>query len=93
MLPDNSQGQITNPATLPPPMGAVPPTPLQPQASVPAPAAQPPAGSAASTAIAQAKQLVAQYQTNPYQLSGALQQLKAQYLAEQFHIISNPDQK
>ena len=34
----------------------------------------------------QARALVDQYQQDPYRLSGALQQLKAKYLADQFQI-------
>lgn len=38
----------------------------------------------------QARSLVTQYQHDPYRLSGALGQLKAQYLADQFHITPKP---
>jgi hypothetical protein len=40
-----------------------------------------------AAASLQAKSLVTQYQHDPYRLSGALQQLKAKYLADQFQII------
>jgi hypothetical protein len=56
-------------------------------AAVSQPAQQP----ALSTTLAEqvngrAKALVEQYQHNPYRLCGELQQLKAQYLQDQFHI-------
>jgi len=38
---------------------------------------------------AQAKQLIAQYQQNPYALAAAFEQLKSQYLADQYHIKPN----
>jgi hypothetical protein len=41
----------------------------------------------------QAKQLVEQYKTNPYQLSAVLQELKNQYLSSAFNIVVNPVEK
>lgn len=44
-------------------------------------------------AVQQAKQLVIQYRTTPFQLAGALQQLKSGYLAEQYHIAPSSGEK
>ena len=41
-------------------------------------------------AMAQAKQLVKQYAQDPFRLSGAIEQLKSSYLAEEHHIVTKP---
>jgi hypothetical protein len=84
MNPDNNQNPTPHtPASLP----AVP-LPTQPTAAVPVqpPQVAPPNANLAQAASLQAKSLVSQYQQDPYRLSGAIQQLKAQFLAEQFQI-------
>lgn len=92
MNPDTNQSPTpTTPASLPvvppqpqpqaAPSAAVPP---QPQADV-----TPPTDLTQAVSM-QARSLVTQYQHDPYRLSGALGQLKAQYLADQFHITPKP---
>ena len=85
MQPQSPQNQAGVPAHLPPlaPMG--------PQQPTPPPASQtPPASVPMSEQVRlRAKQVVAQYQNSPYQLSGALQQLKSEYLAKQFNVTVN----
>ena len=89
MFPNNPQNhQPTEPTGLP----AVSPASQQ-QASraVPSnPPSQPVAvGDAIVRSVAQAKQLSAQYGNDPYRLSEAMSQLKATYLAEQYHVVPN----
>lgn len=92
MVPDTPQAQPGNPATLPPvqiqPPAATPPAPDNGNVPAQASAIQGP-----ELAVAQARHLVEQFHTNPYRLNGALQQLKSEYLAERFHINTNPSQK
>jgi hypothetical protein len=85
MNPDSNQNTPPVVAT------SLPVTQSQGQPGVPGPA-QPPV---MSTSLAEqvnerAKSLVGQYQQNPYHLCNELQQLKAQYLSEQFHISVKP---
>lgn len=81
MLPDASHNQqapqvpLTNATPPLQAMSSAPNTPRAPQLS--------------EQVDAQARQLVAQYQQNPYALAAAFQQLKAQYLTDQFHIKPN----
>jgi len=67
---------------------SLPVVPAQPQSTGPVRPAQPvpPSANLAEVVSLQAKSLVSQYQQDPYRLSGAMQQLKAKYLADQFHI-------
>ena len=84
MNPDaNQQPTSSTPASLP----AVPVQP-QPVAAAPAPgvAAPVPHTGLKEQVTLQAQALVAQYQQDPYKLSVALQQLKANYIAQQFNI-------
>jgi len=90
MQPQSPENQQGVPASLPPVipqnLAAVP------QGSQPA-APQAPAGAGTISLEQyklQAKQLVAQHLNNPYLLSNVLQQLKAQYLAQQFNVVVNP---
>lgn len=85
MQPQSPQNQAGVPAHLPPL------APVGPQQPAPQPPAQAPVASIpmSEQVRLRAKQVVAQYQTNPYQLSGALQQLKAEYLAKQFNVTVN----
>jgi hypothetical protein len=48
---------------------------------------------AQESVAAQAEQLVLQYQNNPFQLSAALAQLKAKYIAQHYHISPNSADK
>lgn len=74
----------------------MPPVQL-PQTSQAAPAPippQPPQVPAGPKALAehvpeQAKQLVEQYRQDPFRMSNALNQLKASYLAEHYHVTPN----
>lgn len=72
-----------------------PPAPQVPLSNAaPSPQAPPSVPSAAVPSLneqvsAQARQLLTQYQQNPYALSEAFQQLKSQYLADQFHVKPN----
>jgi hypothetical protein len=100
MLPDQSHNQANTP-----PAAALPPVQSPPQqqpASLPAaslqPATMPAAGmdmSAAQsqpiTPVDQLKTLAGQYGTNPYAFNAAFQQLKAQYLAERYHIVPSAE--
>jgi len=90
MFPDMPQNQSSSPASLPA-MPAAPQVAPVAQAGITpsAPTPEPVAGSAGVQAITQAKQLVAQYQHDPFRLSGALQQLKGAYIAEHFHVTPN----
>lgn len=89
MFPNDLQNQPGNPTSLPamPPVG-------QPQQQAPI-AASPVSASHVATedvsarVAAQAKQLTLQYAGDPYKLSEALNQLKAAYLAEQYHVTTN----
>ena len=84
MNPENAPNQSAGPASLPP-------LPLQP-AAVSSEAVQAPAPSSAlqrDQVIVQAKALLQQYQADPHGLSEALRELKASYLANQFHITPN----
>lgn len=78
----NQQTPPLAPASLPVVPQASQPSTLAPQSQA---AAVQPANLTEAVSM-QAKELVKQYQHDPYRLSGALQQLKAQYLADQFHI-------
>lgn len=76
-----------NPNGLPQPgpvQGVSQPQPAQfgvsPQPAVPSTVLSP------DVAASQAKQLVLQYQSNPYALSEAFQQLKSGYLEQQFNV-------
>jgi len=84
MFPDVPQNQPGTSANLPM-------IPQQTQPTVSGQALPPTAGTSASVTQVglQAKQLVAQYGNDPFRLSAALEQLKSNYLAEQYHIIPN----
>jgi hypothetical protein len=85
MLPDSPQSQPGVPASLPPvQVPAFVPAPVAP-VPAPTPEASPLSGDTEAV-VARAKNLVEQYHVNPYQLNGALQQLKSEYIAERFHI-------
>jgi hypothetical protein len=92
MFPNDQQSNPGNPASLPA-MPAMPQLPQQ--AAGPAPMPTPQASQlvasedAAARAAAQARQLISQYGGDPYKLSEALNQLKAVYLADQYHVTPN----
>lgn len=96
MYPETPQDHSTSPASLPavplPPQG----TPVEQPGRAPEPIqpVNPPTPGSVANAndtqiVVQAKQLVAQYQNDPFRLSGTLQQLKGNYLAEHFNITPN----
>jgi hypothetical protein len=87
MSPNDPQNNPGNPASLP----AMPAIPQQAPvaASSQQHATQTVNGDVAVRAAAQAKQLISQYGGDPYRLSESLNQLKAAYLADQFHITPN----
>jgi hypothetical protein len=86
MFPNNPQNHHpSEPASLP----AVHPTnQQQPAGAVPLNPALPPkpVGDTTAHSVAQAKQLALQYANDPYLFSEAMGQLKAAYLADQYHI-------
>jgi len=98
MPPEQSQNQMNQPSSLPPVQAqqvqqaaSLPPAALQP-AAMPAP------GMGTSAAehqplipVSQLKTLIVQYGTNPYTFNAAFQQLKANYLAERYHIVPNSE--
>lgn len=90
MFPDKSSNQ---PSLLPPTTSLSPTAgPLSSQQALAVPATQfsgASAGGPPMDVVAQAKQLIAQYQHDPYRLSGALQQLKEAYISEHFHLTNN----
>jgi hypothetical protein len=93
MQPQSPHDQIGAPTNLPPvaPLGA---TPMSQVSTVLAPQATATSGTISiEQARQQAKQLVEQYKTNPYQLSAVLQELKNQYLSSAFNIVVNPVEK
>jgi hypothetical protein len=82
MNQDNAYGQQNDSNTLPPIQGqSVAPIAVAAQST-----ANPAAQNSTTIAVEQAKQLVQQYGANPYQLQGVLQQLKSQYVSEQYHV-------
>jgi len=89
MYPDAQQHQPAGPASLPP-------VAIQSEAvpSAPAPLpSMPSGGNPAATVeqvVMQAKLLTKQYAQDPFRLSGAVEQLKSSYLAEQHHIATKP---
>jgi len=97
MFPDSTQPQSGAAAHLPPVQPLPTPemtVPVSPQLPTPSrPGAQAPAANPAAVVAAQAQRLIQQHSHDPYALSEALQQLKSSYLAEQYHIVSNPTQK
>jgi len=95
MHPNTPQQQPHGAVNLPQVQSQVPspvaPSPAQAMQPPTAPAPAGPLGSALTPeqVTLQAKQLVTQYQNDPMKLSIAFAQLKAAYLASQYHVILN----
>lgn len=94
---DNFRNQPSNPAILPPVPAADLSRPISTPVSKDVLSPPPVAADQApllgtEAAVTKARRLVEQHQNDPRQLSQALGQLKAQYLAEEFHVNINPSQ-
>ena len=93
MLPNNNPQHPSAGSDLP----AVPPATMSGQgvpqpSSVPQQAsANPNTGSLATASALQARQAMQQYAQSPHALSAAWQEIKANYLAQQYHITTGRD--
>ena len=92
MFPNSPQPPPDMPADLPA-VPLQPPLAGMPGAGQALPASPPPSASAQESVAEQAKQLVVQYQNNPFRLSAALAQLKSQYIAQRYNISINSADK
>jgi hypothetical protein len=91
MFPDRNPYQAPGPAALPQPVQSAPQAGHV-ESAHSAPAALPVAAeSGLQAAVTRVKLLTDQYGANPYAFSVAFQQLKAQYLRDQYHIDPNTE--
>lgn len=90
MPPNGVQHQSSSPVALPavPALATAPAAPVGP-ATTAAPQQNPQTLLAAEHTAEVAKQLVLQYQHDPFQLAQELARLKAAYLAQQYQIVAN----